>query len=162
MSLNASTGKKHVCPICGQFARRTYQGILRHIGEVHKFSPDFHITCGLGSDEKCPATYTKYESFRSHVYKKHREELFSECVQNGDVHQDDSDDAGVSLLQDGEEGGVNSTSSSPATAGNMSVKRAAALFILKSMEERRISQVSIVLQLICITVASWRAKVSWE
>lgn len=147
MYQSSCTGEKYVCPICGQFARRTYQGILRHIGEVHRFSPDFHITCGLGctSGEKCPATYTKYESFRSHVYKKHREELSDSVQYPAELEGDDGNDRGGVSLQDdflGEEGEDFCPSSSAATEGDMSVKHAAALFILKCMEERRISQVS--------------------
>ena len=59
----AADRSKYVCPFCRQFARRSYHGILRHIGEVHSFNPDFHVVCGLGP-EKCPATYTKYTSFK--------------------------------------------------------------------------------------------------
>lgn len=64
---------KFVCPVCNSFARKYYGGILRHIGAVHRFDPNFR---GLGTP-KCPSTYTKFESFRSHIYKKHRNQLYA-------------------------------------------------------------------------------------
>ena len=74
--MSQALAAKRVCPICGEFARYSYAGIVRHIGQVHSFDADFHVVCGLGPT-KCPATYTNFQSYRSHVYKKHREELVS-------------------------------------------------------------------------------------
>ena len=34
--------RRSICPICQNFARNSFAGILRHIGEVHSFSPDFY------------------------------------------------------------------------------------------------------------------------
>lgn len=174
--------RKHVCPLCGQFARRTYQGVLRHIGEVHRFSPDFFISCGLPCSPldgsavvKCPATYTKYESFRSHVYKKHREVL---C--EGDQYRGELDCSGITdsegsfleevfleetvAAQDDDDDNVRSRSDSTgADSDDRSIKRAAALFILKSMEERRISQVvrSLCMSVYKLFVSVRIAQYSW-
>ena len=128
--------RKHVCPVCHEFARTSYAGILRHIGEVHSFSPDFRIVCGLGS-EKCPATYTNFQSFRSHVYKKHREVLTRS-------HGEEDNDT-TSLcpsVNDGDNGGLDvSINGAQDGEDEDQITRAAALFILKTMEIHRTSQV---------------------
>ncbi len=41
---------------------------MQHIREFHAYSPAFTITCGLNG---CPRTFTKFSSFRSHVYDWH-------------------------------------------------------------------------------------------
>ena len=71
------------------------------------------------------------------MYKKHREEQFGECIRMEmyTVIIKTISLASASLGEE-HEGGVNSPSSS---AGDVSVKHAAALFIVKSMEEWRIS-----------------------
>jgi len=62
------------CSICNKFIARSYQAVLRHM-KYHQFNPNLSIKCGIGH---CQAVYSKYESFRSHVYRKHREAIFSE------------------------------------------------------------------------------------
>ena len=39
---------------------------------THRNDPNLSLICGINS---CPEEYTVYESFRSHVYRKHREVL---------------------------------------------------------------------------------------
>ena len=63
----------YVCTICHEFAGRSFAVVLRHIGYSHRYDPGLRIRCGIKS---CPETYTNFESFRSHVYRKHREELY--------------------------------------------------------------------------------------
>ena len=143
----ATSRDKYACPLCHEFARTTYKAILRHIGEVHSFSPDFHIECGLGRDTRCPATYTNYVSFRSHVYKKHRDELFPE---EQPVLRDEEDTSSLHLtslmeIESDGDGPADHAECTPTKTGPDSVKQAAALFILKSMEERRMSQVYIII-----------------
>ena len=140
-------GNKYVCPVCGLFAWTSYQDVVRHIELVHSFNSNFHITCSL-VPHNCPKTYTKYESFRPQVYRKHREELKVSTVYTGELEQDDENYAGSNAggntvhdpLFDQEDEDLISQS---APTVDMSVKRAAAMFILKSMEERKISQVSV-------------------
>lgn len=59
------------CWLCHQYARKTLNGILRHIREVH---PHFEgrVMCGING---CPSTASTYESLRQHLYQKHPEEL---------------------------------------------------------------------------------------
>jgi len=62
-------------PGLSRIRKRCIPSLLHHIGEVHSFEPNFHIVCGLTLDsirETCPATYTNYGLFWSHLYTKHR------------------------------------------------------------------------------------------
>ena len=63
------TMEKWHCSLCSHFIARNFFSVLRHIGQVHQFEPDFQVKCGL---DGCPLRYMVYESFRVHVYKKHR------------------------------------------------------------------------------------------
>ena len=85
-------------------------------------------------------TYTKYTSFRSHVYKKHREVLTA-LVPAQQLEDDEEGDGETNWDPDAD---LESGDDEPATGASeeRSIKRAAALFILKCMEERKISQVS--------------------
>ena len=38
--------------------------------KTHRFDPNLSIKCGINS---CSERYKNYESFRSHVYRKHKE-----------------------------------------------------------------------------------------
>ena len=69
----------HLCSICNSFAAATFSSVLRHIGDVHKRqngpSPLVAVWCGI---DGCLGRTKNYESFRSHVYKKHRHVLWPE------------------------------------------------------------------------------------
>lgn len=69
----------HLCSICNSFAAASFSSVLRHIGDVQKSqigpSPMVAVWCGI---DGCPRSYENYESFRSHVYKKHRHVLWPE------------------------------------------------------------------------------------
>lgn len=52
--------------------------LVQHIGLIHAHEANFTITCGL---DDCQSTFTKHESFRRHVYRKHRESV--SCPDNG-------------------------------------------------------------------------------
>lgn len=125
-----------VCTICNTFASRSYGPVLRHIGVVHRFGPSCIIRCGI---DGCPATYKseKYESFRSHVYRKHRA-LLCATQGSGEMMRD----------PDHEENPVN-TDGDPSVVDDFTLensyssetmKKAAAVFLLKTLEERRVTQ----------------------
>ena len=78
---NGTTVMVFVCTLCSQFAAHTYLPVLSHIGSVHRFGATKRIECGI---DGCPASYTTntYESFRSHVYRKHRDVLYSQDVED--------------------------------------------------------------------------------
>ena len=60
----------YICSICNRFGGQSFAAVLRHIGEIHRYDPSLSIRCGIN---RCPQTYTNFESFRSHVYRKHRD-----------------------------------------------------------------------------------------
>ena len=133
-----ATSGVFVCTICGTFASRSYGPVLRHIGVVYRVGPSCSIRCGI---DGCPATYNseKYESFRSHVYRKHRTVL-GPTIEDHDetMRQPDCD--------------VNPVNAHPSAAADIStfveaptetMKNAAAVFLLKTLEERRVTQKAI-------------------
>lgn len=61
-----------LCSICHQFASPTFGGVFRHVGSVHAFEYNFNVRCGISG---CEATFKKFSSWRSHIYRKHRQEL---------------------------------------------------------------------------------------
>lgn len=65
----AASVSLHTCPLCSDFHVQTYKLWLGHLRHVHNHDPDFHVTCGIGS---CPATFKKFTTLYSHVYRKHR------------------------------------------------------------------------------------------
>ena len=140
-----ATRRKFKCQICEEFARDTYPPVLRHIGEVHSFEPNFHVVCGLILDSTqavCSATYSNHGSFRSHVYSKHRQVM--------NLHSTTQPTGEISFEEDREEGYnnaemVNSTADSAhhrvSDSEESQITRAAALFILKTTEMHHVSQV---------------------
>lgn len=43
--------------------------LIQHVGLVHAHEPNFSITCCVGD---CQSTFSRFHSFRKHVYRKHR------------------------------------------------------------------------------------------
>ena len=137
--------EKSICPLCRSFASNTFGGVLRHIGEVHSFTPGFRVECGLGPDRNCPATYTNYHSFRSHIYKKHREELYA-CPPQSSGSASNSREPpanfGFGADEDEENAGTQPLNLDEIPPDyDEQLTRAAALFILKTMEIHKTSQV---------------------
>ena len=68
--------RMYQCWLCHQFARKTLNGILRHIRGVH---PHFEgrVMCGING---CPSTASTYKSLRQHLYKKNAAELKLELL----------------------------------------------------------------------------------
>ena len=127
-----------VCSICDAFAAPSYSSVLRHLAS-HQYDPGLHIVCGI---DGCPLTYRNFQSFRSHIYRKHR------AVLEGGLPRADSDDqqapeptidvdeeSPVDLLSEFSEG--SESIDTPDT------QKQAALFLLKTREERRITQAAL-------------------
>ena len=139
-----------VCTLCSQFAARTYLPVLSHIGSVHRFGATRRIECGI---DGCPATYTTntYESFRSHVYRKHRDVLYSQDSQINSQKSGISRGHNISIdMEDGTFTGMPTTPSSEETAGTSQpvdehdeITLASALFQLKTLEERKVTQTTL-------------------
>ena len=58
----------YVCSLCDHFSATSTGGILRHIGAIHAYEPNFHLVCGI---DGCPRTYKNYHSFRKHLQRTH-------------------------------------------------------------------------------------------
>ena len=56
------------------------------------------MVCGLGSEKNCPAAYTNFNSFKSHVYKKHRSLLFP-AIQRGIRDSNEAGEGGVAPVE---------------------------------------------------------------
>lgn len=76
----ATSNSMHLCSFCSDFAAASFSSVLRHIGDVHRSqigpAPMMAVWCGI---DGCPWSYENYESFRSHLYKKHRHVLRMEA-----------------------------------------------------------------------------------
>lgn len=118
------------CPLCDSFAAPTLKGVVRHIGVIHSLEPGFRVTCGV---EGCTRSYTKFVSYKKHVYVKHR-----------DAWSVDQRECDISLPSSEEV-----RRDSPVTEGNdqeesvAQLQRSSALFILKAREIHKIPQTSL-------------------
>ena len=117
---------KYTCSLCHSFASPNFEAVLRHIGSIHSFEPNFRITCGV---DGCPRTYTSYRSYRKHILKKHGSWI-------------KESDSGCHREEENEDFDLNNNS--PQSSFCETVEKPAmydaALFILKAKEVRRISQ----------------------
>ena len=127
----------YVCTICNLFAGQTFSAVLRHMG-AHRFDAGLSIRCGINS---CTEQYTNLESFRSHIYRKHREVLVSAPVTDSGLAEtvlsSSLDQEASETDDDGWEVGVQEVEQRTCP------KRLAALFLLKTREERRVTQTAL-------------------
>lgn len=140
-----------LCSLCNNFGGQSFSTVLRHIGETHRHDPCFQIQCGL---DQCPQTYKNFESFRSHVYRKHRDVLYSCSSEEGSESSWNDPPTNVTNYPD--DNNLTTPTTNVATGGIGSV--AEAKFIMKTREEYRIPQSTVnaliqdVDDLCCLTV----------
>ena len=58
------------CPRCAHFQTCNVSKFMRHLFLIHSSEPNFSITCGL---QNCVRTFKKFTSYKSHVYRDHRD-----------------------------------------------------------------------------------------
>ena len=106
---------------------------------IHKFDPNLSLKCGINS---CPEEYTVYESFRSHVYRKHRELLYTDTT-NNDEDQHHTYEAQENVEED--HGNENQEDESQEDINEIDInpKRTAASFLLKIHEENKVTQTAL-------------------
>lgn len=122
-----------ICSICNLFGGKTYATVLRHIGEIHRYDANLNIRCGINY---CPQTYNNYESFRSHVYRKHRDVLVSH-----DSAIDTGEENATAIVNDEESGeSLNDDIDIQMYHEPPDRKKNAAKFLLKIREQYRIPQ----------------------
>ena len=107
---------------------------------VHAHDPNFHICCGIGG---CARTYTNFYSFKKHLYRRHRDSLeMAEPFIPGDpnthtggIGSDESlwnaDDVQPELERE------------DSICTKLQQKKQMALFLLKTKEVRKVSQVAL-------------------
>lgn len=85
------SSSRHSCWICHNFAAPTLKAVIRHIGAVHGYDPNFFICYGING---CPPTYNNFHSFRQHFRRKHidldMEEYYD--LESSYVHVEDTAD----------------------------------------------------------------------
>lgn len=130
---------RKLCWICYRFAAPTLKAVIRHIGSVHSFDPGFRICCGI---QECPRIYTNWNSFRKHLYRKHGTEMetvpSNEPVTHLNIVDTTDNLAFEPTLSD-----ALSSSSQDRSHAQMQLKRQAAIFLLKSKEIYKTSQLSL-------------------
>ena len=100
------------------------QGVLRHIGSVHSHEADFKLTCGI---DGCPRTYSNFRSFQKHIRRVHVAALDENAETTSQpTSQHHADEYDVASEASGHT--------------QLSLKRNSALFLLKTKEKGRVSQ----------------------
>ena len=127
--LSSARPDRWICPLCSSFASKNPKGIVRHIGRVHSHDANFHICCGL---DGCHRTYTKFVSYKKHMYQHHFKSRNS-----GALLADDNDDDKNYEDDDDDD---NSGPSPPTNPHQLDKsKRSTALFLMKLENEFKVS-----------------------
>ena len=123
----------YFCPYCGDYTGVKFNRHLQHIKFHHSNEPNFSISCG-----DCGQSFRKFESFKSHVRRKHRNQHALTLSEELDVHRDEAE-----MPENVEEGGLDGEVDMDPHNAHDSVKeltRFLALFILKTKETNNLSQ----------------------
>ena len=85
----ASSERKKIfqCAMCKNRSH-DFKSYMNHLNWRHQFDSKFSITCNL---EGCPRTYVKFDTYRRHVSKDHKQVLLSAMEEN---QQDNIQDTG--------------------------------------------------------------------
>ena len=124
--------------------------------KTHRFDPNLFIKCGINS---CPERYTNYESFRSHVYRKHKEMVNPpKATDISEYHETDSDIIADNIVTDqspdenqfldDDDESVDDDDESVEQILNGSctddeLKHSAAMFLLRTHEEHKVTQLAL-------------------
>ena len=121
----------YACCICRKFSRASFRPVFRHIGQ-HRFDPNLIIACNLNS---CTDVYKNVDSFRKHVYRKHRE-ILCPGGDSEDVAFDNDAAENVQISSDIDIENSGQDIDPP----SLFSKKTSALFLLKTREERKVTQ----------------------
>ena len=107
----------------------------------HRCEPGLCIVCGI---DACKETYKNYDSYRTHVYRKHRDCLVTSNDES-ELPQSGSSSTDVFLTENSTGPELEVMSVDPIdTSTEIFSKRSSALFLLKTREERRVTQTSLI------------------
>lgn len=121
----------YICTVCKSFARSSYKPLLGHMGS-HRSETNLLLRCGINS---CPEEYTIYESFQSHVYRKHREVLCPKTSNSDDNPNEDNYTEAETEDESQEE-----VNRGDKDESEIDIKKSAALFLLKTHKESKVTQ----------------------
>nr|XP_037286457.1 uncharacterized protein LOC119179483 [Rhipicephalus microplus] len=82
------------CPRC-PFSSPQFTKIVSHIGLAHSAEPGFRIFCGIGG---CANTYKIFSSYRSHLYRQHKDVLEESGSNFSGSHSAATDNVSCSLF----------------------------------------------------------------
>lgn len=138
----------YCCRVCSTFASPSFASVVRHIGNIHANDERLELVCPVPQCER-QRPYRNFESFRSHVYRKHKDVLKKKVNMLSGVSS--KHDSSSSITED--RGGVKDVggdivpvNDQPDGSAECSVTRpgsiqsTAARFLLRTKEERRVSQ----------------------
>ena len=126
-----------VCWICYRFAAPSLKAVVRHMATVHAHDPRFHICCGI---EGCSRAYTNFYSFKKHLYRKHRACLDVSGPFDQNSSQQDNGDNEINFYDYLDNENDNELDG---RLSHFQCKKQMALFLLKSREIRKVSQVAL-------------------
>lgn len=126
------------CGYCSSFAGSTFKKLLNHIKFIHSHEPNFLITCG-----DCGQSFNNFNSFKSHIQRKHNEKELAVIPgvidENEDINIDDDDNISLNS-SDHEDLEEEVDTEEEAKNYTDEMTRFLALFILKTKEENQLSQ----------------------
>ena len=135
----------YFCCVCSGFASQKFAFVLRHM-KTHEKDPGLKLVCPISEcDRKRP--YTNYESYRSHINRKHPFLIKRSLNRTGSDPDCDPDepaeveqDSEFSDEENEEDEHEEAMETSTDDSDRSSLQFAAAHFLLKTREERRITQ----------------------
>jgi len=116
------------CAICNTFYGRSYSIVLRHM-RSHQFDANLSTKGGINS---CQETYDNYGSFRSHVYRKHRDVMFSNTASDYNHTNAESDHDQGQTTMAADTTAENNQNGDMEECTEIDLKRSAALFLLRA------------------------------
>lgn len=125
------------CPLCEWFGAVSMKAVVRHIGAVHAHNAGFHICCGIAG---CPRTYSKFASYRQHLYRVHREVLDIDTSEPSVLEDDDCDlHSNELLMEDSPSGSDTNFPSHSENSFPLSMKQVG-LFLLKAKDVYKVAE----------------------
>ena len=116
--------------------------------KTHRFDPNLSIKCGVNS---CTEKYTNYESFRSHVYRKHKELVYHTDATDTSESRGTEDSTEISVADDhslgddqfSDDDDDDDNCRDQITNGSCTdaeLRHSAAMFLLRMHEEHKVTQ----------------------
>ena len=145
-----ATSNRVECPLCG-YLSPSISLHISHLRLVHSMDRSFHVTCGI---DGCDREYRAFSAFNTHAYRHHRSALgIDSCTPELQIPEssptqderaecpiDEDLNSNTSAFEDGQHPGGEAIS---VQIGEMERKKANAMFLLKLLEKRNVSQVAI-------------------